>query len=131
MAAVVSLCARALTDERKGRGCAGDVKTNTSRYPTEEIRAVCGPNSGDWATFTTDLHLADDSHSTRPRGRVRDGGVIGGGDACTYVVESSKTICRVSEENLGGQQQETTPPRSVPPPPASRPPPCSHPAGRL
>jgi hypothetical protein len=40
----------------------GDVKTNTSRFATDELRRACGANSGDWATFTTDVHLADDSH---------------------------------------------------------------------
>ena len=37
----------------------GDVKTNTSRFPTQELRAAVGPNSGDWATFTTQVHLPD------------------------------------------------------------------------
>ena len=40
----------------------GDVKTNTSRFPTAELRAACGPNSGDWAVFTSDVHLGDGSH---------------------------------------------------------------------
>ena len=40
----------------------GDVKTNTSRFPTDELKAACGPESGDWATFTTKLHLADSSY---------------------------------------------------------------------
>ena len=31
----------------------GDVKTHTARYPTEEIMAFVGPNSGDWAVMTT------------------------------------------------------------------------------
>jgi hypothetical protein len=38
------------------------VKTNTSRFPTAELRAACGPNSGDWAVFTSDVHLGDGSH---------------------------------------------------------------------
>ena len=39
----------------------GDVKTNTSRGAWEELKAECGPNSGDWATFTTEVHLEDDT----------------------------------------------------------------------
>ena len=30
----------------------GDVKTSTARFPAAEVRAACGPLSGDWATFT-------------------------------------------------------------------------------
>ena len=40
----------------------GDVKTNTSRFATTELKAACGPNSGDWATFTTEVHLADGTY---------------------------------------------------------------------
>ena len=40
----------------------GDVKTNTSRFPTVELRAQCGPESGDWATMTSSVHLADDTY---------------------------------------------------------------------
>ena len=40
----------------------GDVKTNTSRFATEELRAKCGPASGDWATFTTEVELEDGGH---------------------------------------------------------------------
>ena len=40
----------------------GDVKTNTSRLPVAELRSACGPDSGDWATFTSSLHLEDDTH---------------------------------------------------------------------
>lgn len=39
----------------------GDVKTNTSRFPKDELEALCGPDSGDWATITTRVHLADDA----------------------------------------------------------------------
>mmetsp|Transcript_49491 Transcript_49491/g.123045 ORF Transcript_49491/g.123045 Transcript_49491/m.123045 type:complete len:729 (+) Transcript_49491:264-2450(+) len=40
----------------------GDVKTNTSRFPKDDLAALCGPDSGDWATITTRLHLADDTY---------------------------------------------------------------------
>lgn len=39
----------------------GDDKTNTSRFPKDELAALCGPDSGDWATITTQFHLSDDS----------------------------------------------------------------------
>lgn len=40
----------------------GDVKTNTSRFPREKLAQACGPNSGDWATFTSKCHLVDDTY---------------------------------------------------------------------
>ena len=41
----------------------GDVKTNTSRMPMDELKKAVGPDSGDWATFTTELHLGDDTRA--------------------------------------------------------------------
>ena len=31
----------------------GAVKMHTTRYPKNEIEALCGPNSGDWAVMET------------------------------------------------------------------------------
>ena len=39
----------------------GDVKTMTARFPVDDLLAACGPNSGDWATFTTEVPLPDGS----------------------------------------------------------------------
>lgn len=39
----------------------GDVKTKTTRFPTEELKAACGPHSGDWSVMTTDVQLEDSS----------------------------------------------------------------------
>lgn len=37
----------------------GDVKTKTSRFPTDAVKRACGPHSGDWATMTTEVTLED------------------------------------------------------------------------
>lgn len=39
----------------------GDVKTNTARFPKDELAAMTGPNSGDWAVITTEVVLDDGS----------------------------------------------------------------------
>ena len=37
----------------------GDVKTNCSRYPVAELKAACGPESGDWVVATSTLEIND------------------------------------------------------------------------
>ena len=39
----------------------GDVKGSASRFPREQLSQACGPDSGDWATATTNLTLEDGS----------------------------------------------------------------------
>lgn len=37
----------------------GDVKTGTSRYPSEQIKRATPKESGAWATMTSELHLSN------------------------------------------------------------------------
>ena len=37
----------------------GDVKTNTARFPKEELAQLVGPESGDWGVMTTEITLED------------------------------------------------------------------------
>lgn len=50
-----------LTESKRAISPFREVKTNTSRFPREELAQTCCPSSGDWATMTSRFHAADDT----------------------------------------------------------------------
>jgi hypothetical protein len=67
----------------KGMWAYGDVKTHTSRTPIKEILEAVGPNSGDWAVFTT---VVAGGHTVYLIGHRR------GGTVHTYLSSHGQTL---------------------------------------
>ena len=67
----------------KGMWGYGDVKTHTSRVPIKELLEAVGPNSGDWAVFTT---VVAGGHTVYAIGHRR------GGTVHTYLSSHGQTL---------------------------------------
>ena len=66
----------------------GDVKTQTTRYPTQELIDLVGPNSGDWAVMTT---VVSGGHLIYAIGHRR------GGTVHTYISSHGTSIAGIPQ----------------------------------
>ena len=65
----------------------GDVKTNTARFPKDELTQLVGPESGDWGVMTTELDLEDGTKLPAYGIGHRRGGIVH-----TFLSTFGKTI---------------------------------------
>ena len=81
----------------------GDIKTNTSRFPKEELARLVGPLSGDWATITTQCTLPDGTKmDTMGLGHRR------GGEVHTFGATCGKTLLGNPQKHKDDDLDEDT-----------------------